>query len=117
MRLSAAALAFAAVLAPVAGLAAGTPTFQIAIKNHGFKPHTTRIPSGVRVKLRVTNTRKLPSEFESFDLNREKIAPPGATITVWVGPLSAGKYRIFDDFNPGTTGWIVAAPPGQGGAK
>lgn len=94
-------------LAMLPALAAGaTPTFKIAIKEHQFAPTRVSIPAGVRVKLLVTNTRSLPAEFESFDLNREQIVPSGATITVWVGPLSPGKYKIFDDFNPGTTGWI-----------
>jgi len=83
-----------------------SPTFNITIKQHGFAPGTLTVPAGVRVKLLVKNTRGLPSEFESFDLNREQIVPSGGTITVWIGPLSPGKYKIFDDFNPGTTGWI-----------
>jgi len=101
------------MLAPGAALAAGTPTFHIAIKANSFDPATTTVPAGKRVKLLVTNKRKLPSEFESFDLNREKVVPSGTTVTVWVGPLSPGKYKIFDDFNQGTTGHVVAARGGE----
>jgi len=104
------------VLVAAPALAAAPPTYKIAIRDHAFAPPALTVPAGVRVKLRVTNTRHLPSEFESFDLNREKVVPPGSTVTVWVGPLNAGKYKIFDDFNPGTTGWIVAAKS-AGGAR
>lgn len=88
---------------------AATPTVHIAIDAHRFKPTPVHVPVGQRVRLRVTNTRTLPSEFESFDLNREEVVPPHMTVTVWIGPLSPGKYKIFDDFNRSTKGVIVAA--------
>lgn len=93
-------------LALLAVTADASPTFKIALKPHSFVPDILIVPAGVRIKLLVKNTRNLPSEFESFDLNREQLIPAGGTITVWIGPLSPGKYKIFDDFNPGTTGWI-----------
>ncbi|HYW93119.1 MAG TPA: cupredoxin domain-containing protein [Gammaproteobacteria bacterium] len=113
MRLRAATLTLVIALAPAAALAGGTPTFHIAIKANSFDPATTTVPAGKRVKLLVSNQRKRPSEFESFDLNREKVVPSGATVTVWVGPLPPGKYKIFDDFNQGTTGHVVAARGGD----
>ncbi len=113
MRL-AAALLVSTLAAPIA-LAEPSATYTIQIRAHAFFPATLQVPAGHRIKLRVTNTRRLPSEFESFDLNREKVVPPGMTISVWIGPLSAGRYKIFDDFNPGTTGWIIAAMPDHEG--
>lgn len=101
-------LIVAAVLVPAAAMAGSPPTFKISIGQHQFEPAVTRIPAGQRVRLRVTNSRGLPSEFESFDLNREKVVPGHTTVTVWVGPLSPGHYKIFDDFNRGTTGAVVA---------
>lgn len=91
---------------PTVAAADAPPTFNIALKPHSFVPESLTVPAGVRIKLLVKNTRNLPSEFESFDLNREQLIPSGGTITVWIGPLSPGKYKIFDDFNPDTTGWI-----------
>lgn len=111
MRLIVLALAFAVTTAPALGLA--SPGFRLEIRQHSFVPATLVVPTGSRVKLLVKNARSLPSEFESFDLNREKVVPPGATITVWIGPLSAGKYKFFDDFNPGVTGWIAAGKPSK----
>ena len=107
MRLSAALLTATFLTSPVLG--ADAPSYRLEIGDEGFAPATLAIPAGTRVELLVTNSRSLPSEFESFDLNREKVVPSGATVTVWIGPLPAGKYKFFDDFNPGITGWILAA--------
>lgn len=109
-----AALALLLTLVPAFG--AQPPSYALTIHDHTFAPATLTIPAGVRVRLEVKNTRRLPSEFESFDLNREKVIPGGTTLIVWIGPLTPGKYKFFDDFNPGVTGWIVvtaARPEGQ----
>ena len=94
--------------------AAPPPTFDLVIHDHGFAPPSLTVPANARVRLRVKNARRLPSEFESFVLNREKVVPGGTTVTVWIGPLKPGKYKFFDDFHPGVTGWIIvkAAQPG-----
>lgn len=94
-------------------LAQSAKTFGIEITDKGFTPAQVRIPAGQRVQLTVHNKRTLPAEFESFPLNREKVVPPGGTITVWIGPLDPGHYQFFDDFNPGKTGQVIAAPAGD----
>jgi Cupredoxin-like domain len=106
-----------ALLAASSAALADPPLYPIEIQADRFAPPTLTVPAGVRIKLEVKNTRRLPSEFESFDLNREKVVPPGATVTVWIGPLSPGKYKIFDDFNPGTVGWIVVGNSENGGPR
>lgn len=110
MRQLAALAAMGLALALPAAAMAAPPSYAIAIHDHAFAPATLTVPAGTRVKLRVTNQRRLPSEFESFELNREKVVPGGTTVEVWIGPLSPGKYKFFDDFNPGVTGWIVVTP-------
>jgi len=97
------------LLAPLASAQAGAP-FRIEVQDQGFQPAQVNVPSGKRIQLSITNKRKLPSEFESFPLNREKIIPPGGTISVWIGPLDPGRYRFFDDFNPGKTGMVIVGP-------
>jgi len=103
-----AALALLLALAPAFG--AQPPGYTLAIHDHAFAPATLTVPAGVRIRLEVRNTRRLPSEFESFDLNREKVIPGGTTLSIWIGPLTPGKYKFFDDFNPGVTGLIVVPP-------
>jgi plastocyanin len=110
---------FPACLLFLMGLAPGlsraeTPTYPIKIDAHVFAPAEVKVPTGVRVKLVVTNTHSLPSEFESAELNCEKVVPGDSTVSVWIGPLDPGKYKFFDDFNPGTTGWIVVPASGSG---
>jgi hypothetical protein len=79
----------------------------ITITDKGFEPSTLILPAGKKIPLIVKNTRQLPSEFESYPLNREKIVPAGRQIRIWVGPLSPGEYAFFDDLNPGFKGQIV----------
>ena len=112
MRLCLALLTATLLASPAVSAAA--PSYTLEIQDHGFAPATLAIPAGTRVELLVRNARSLPSEFESFDLNREKLVPPGATVSVWIGPLSVGKYKFFDDFNPGIAGWILVAESAAG---
>ncbi|MGD8570589.1 MAG: cupredoxin domain-containing protein [Gammaproteobacteria bacterium] len=86
-----------------AGVAqAETPEYQLVIKNHKFSPTNIDVPAGEKVKLVVQNQDPTPEEFESHDLNREKIVPGGSKIIIYVGPLEAGSYKFFGEFNPKT---------------
>lgn len=98
-------LGFAA--APVA---ADEPTeFLIVIENHEFHPAELEVPAGKRIKLVVENRDPSPEEFESHDLRREKIVPGGSKVGIWVGPLPAGRYGFFGEFNEATAqGALIA---------
>ena len=48
-------------------------------------------------------------EFESYDLNREKIIGGNKTGIVFIGPLKPGKYGFFGEFNPETAQGVVIA--------
>jgi plastocyanin len=95
------------VLAVVAPALADDPSFSIVLKNNQFVPSQVQIPAGVKVKLVVRNDNPAASEFESTQLHREKVMPPGQEITVFVGPLDPGSYEFFDDFHPETRGHLV----------
>jgi Cupredoxin-like domain len=58
--------------------------------------------------LRVKNARKVAAEFESSELNREKVVPPGQSAVIYVGPLAPGSYAFFDDFHQSTRGRLIA---------
>ena len=75
------------------------PAFDLSIKDHHFVPETVTIPQGVKVQLRISNQDETAEEFESFELHREKIVPPGETVPVTIGPLDAGSYKFFGDFH------------------
>ncbi len=102
-------LALCLALSPA--LAVASPRYALTIYDRTFAPTTLTAPAGTRFRLEVRNARTLPAEFESFDLNREKMVPGNTTVSVWIGPLKPGKYKFFDDFNPGVIGWIVVPAP------
>lgn len=81
---------------------------HLTIKDHKFLPNPIEVPSGVKFKLLVKNEGGEPAEFESTELNREKVVPAGQEITIFLGPLDPGNYQIFDDFHQDTKGLLVA---------
>lgn len=81
---------------------------HLSVRNHKFVPEQLDIPAGVKFKLLIRNEDDTPMEFESFELNREKIVPAGQEVPVFLGPLAPGKYAIFDDFHQDTKGVLEA---------
>ncbi len=67
-------------------------------RNH-FTPQSLAVSAGQPLALRVVNASTETIEFESFKLNRERVIPPGASITVRLPPLRPGSYDFFDDFH------------------
>lgn len=81
----------------------------LVIKNHRFEPAEINVPAGQRVKLVVHNQDSTAEEFESHDLNREKVVPPGAKATIYIGPLKAGRYSFFGEYHEATAKGVVIA--------
>ena len=85
------------------------PTFEIAIKDHKFHPAELEVPANRKIKLIVKNQDPTPEEFESYELNREKVISGNSQATIFVGPLEPGTYPFFGEFNQATAqGKIVA---------
>ena len=83
--------------------------YDIVIKDHVFSPAEIKVPAGEKIKLVIHNQDQTPEEFESHDLDREKIIAGGGKATILVGPLEPGKYHYFGEFNMDTTnGYIIA---------
>ena len=92
-------------------LFAEEPVFHMEIRDHLFVPDSMKVPAGIRFKLVIENKDSTPEEFESFELNREKVVMGGATATVYIGPLKPGTYPFFGEFNPETAqGQLIAVP-------
>ncbi|MEX2129874.1 MAG: cupredoxin domain-containing protein, partial [Pseudohongiellaceae bacterium] len=89
------------MLVSVPGFAAA-PEYEIEIREHLFYPSELTIPSGAKVKLRIINNDPTPEEFESFELNREKVILGNKSGIVFIGPLKAGDYPFFGEFYPKT---------------
>jgi hypothetical protein len=96
-------------LAPLLATAAEPPTFTLTIKNHRFVPAQVVVPANTKVKLVIVNQDATPEEFESHELNREKIVTGKGKIIVWVGPLKPGKYPFFGEFHMDTAQGVLIA--------
>jgi hypothetical protein len=81
---------------------AKTPVYEIEIRDHLFQPEEIRIPANTKVKLLVFNHDTTPEEFESYELNREKVIMGGRKANIFIGPLEPGVYPFFGEFNPRT---------------
>ena len=88
---------------------AETKEFTIVIKDHLFVPAETKIPAGEKVKLIIDNQDSSPEEFESHDLSREKVISGNSKGIVFVGPLKAGTYKYFGEFNEATAQGVIIA--------
>lgn len=87
-------------LTPV--LDAATPVMEIEIRNHLFFPPQIVIPADTKVKLLITNHDPTPEEFESYELNREKVISGNSKAVIFIGPLPPGEYPFFGEFYPKT---------------
>ncbi len=96
-------------LVPVVANAADVPEFTLTIKDHRFTPAELTIPANTKVKLIVVNKDVTAEEFESHELNREKVVTGNASINVYVGPLKAGRYPYFGDFHQDTAQGVLIA--------
>ena len=81
---------------------ASDKVYELIIKDHKFSPATIIIPANTKIKLLVKNQDPTPEEFESYELNREKIITGNSEAIIFIGPLSAGEYPFFGEFNQDT---------------
>jgi hypothetical protein len=88
---------------------AADPEYTLTIREHRFSPAELRIPAGQKIRLVVDNQDGSAEEFESHELNREKIVAAKSKVVIYVGPLRAGRYPFFGDFNPAVTRGVLIA--------
>ena len=88
-------------------LFAETPVLEIEIREHLFYPSEILIPANVKVKLFIKNLDPTPEEFESYELNREKVISGNSQTIIFIGPLPAGEYPFFGEFYPKTAQGMV----------
>jgi hypothetical protein len=82
---------------------------RLAIREHKFVPEEITVPARTKVKLLIENQDATAEEFESYELNREKVVPPKEQVTVYVGPLDPGRYPFFGDFNKDSAKGVLIA--------
>ncbi len=81
---------------------ADTPVVEIEIRDHLFYPSEILIPADTKIKLKIRNLDPTPEEFESYELNREKVISGNSVAVIFIGPLSPGEYPFFGEFYPRT---------------
>jgi hypothetical protein len=81
---------------------ADVPEYTLEIRDHLFYPTRLSIPRNQKVKLIVINRDDTPEEFESYELNREKVIMGGRQAILFIGPLPPGEYPFFGEFHPKT---------------
>ena len=82
---------------------------RLVIRDHKFVPAEVTVPAGRKIKLVIENQDATAEEFESYELNREKVVPPKGQVSIFVGPLKPGRYPFFGDFHKDTaTGVLIA---------
>jgi len=101
-------LMIASILIPSFSFAA-KPAFTLTIKNHQFSPKELIVPANEKIKLIIENQDPTVEEFESYDLNREKIVTGNGKITLFIGPLKPGEYKYFGEFHQDTAQGIIVA--------
>lgn len=104
-------IAFIALLFAVAAspALADDETVNLVIQDHRFVPDEVVVPAGKKVKVVIENRDATPEEFESHELNREKVIAGKSTATVWIGPLKPGRYPFVGEFNETTAKGVVVA--------
>lgn len=94
---------FLCLLVGLSGSAwAADPEFSLVIRNHRFEPAELRVPAGKKIRIVIDNQDSTPEEFESHELNREKIIPAKSKLPVYVGPLAPARYPFIGEFNAQT---------------
>lgn len=96
------------LLFPVLALA-GDSDFTLVIREHRFTPAELKVPAGKKIRLLIDNQDATPEEFESHELNREKVIPAKSKLPVFIGPLKPGRYPYVGEFNAKTARGVIVA--------
>ena len=81
--------------------------YRIVIKDHHFEPNELVVPAGQKLKIWVENQDASAEEFESYELNREKVIAGHARAAIFIGPLKPGTYKYFGEFNQTTAQGVI----------
>ncbi|WP_317933119.1 cupredoxin domain-containing protein [Halioxenophilus sp. WMMB6] len=83
-------------------VAVAAPVIELHIRDHLFYPAELMVPANTKIKLVVINEDATAEEFESYELNREKVVLGNSRAVIFIGPLAPGEYPFFGEFNLST---------------
>lgn len=101
------AVPFWVALGCQAAMAADIHETTIVVEDHRFVPSELAVPADRKIKLTVVNKDSTAEEFESYELDREKIVVGNSSIVVFVGPLKPGRYPFFGEFHMETAKGVL----------
>lgn len=83
--------------------------FRLIISEHRFTPSELTVPANKKVRITIENRDDTPEEFDSRELNREKVVPGNSQGVVFIGPLQPGRYTFQGEFHADTAQGVVIA--------
>jgi ribosomal protein L31E len=86
----------------LSAFASDNTVITIELSNHIFEPNIIKVPENTKIKLIIKNRDASTEEFDSFDLNREKVIFAKSQATLFIGPLPKGVYHFFGEYHPNT---------------
>ncbi len=80
---------------------------ELTLKNHKFEPAEIKAPAGKPIAIILKNEDDAVEEFDSTALRSEKIVAKGATVTIKLKPLAAGRYPFKGEYHEATAQGIL----------
>ncbi len=109
MKQSAGYLLASLLFVAAAVVRAAPPEIRLVIRDHLFYPAEVEVPANTKVRLLIRNEDDTAEEFESYELNREKVVLGNSETVIFIGPLAPGRYPFFGEFNISTAQGVVIA--------
>ena len=83
--------------------------YVLTFKDNKLEPAELQVPAGKEFRLVVKNADQTPEEFESEDLQLEKVIAGGSEAEFTIKALEPGSYEVFGEFHEDTAkGHVVA---------
>ena len=80
---------------------------KLTIKDHRIEPAELHVPAGKEFSITVSNADATAEEFESHDLDVEKVIAGNRSAVIKVGPLDAGKYEFYGEYHEDTAKGVL----------
>ncbi|HEU0118042.1 MAG TPA: cupredoxin domain-containing protein [Alphaproteobacteria bacterium] len=82
---------------------------SLSIVNHKFDPDTIHVPAGKPVVIQVENKDSMAEEFDSSDLQVEKVIPGARHGVVKLQALDKGSYNFIGEYHADTAKGVIIA--------
>ena len=84
-------------------------TIALIIKDHAFSPAELHVPAGKPIIIAIDNQDATAEEFDSTDLQIEKVIAGGRKGVVHLRALQPGRYSFIGEYHAETAQGVVVA--------